>query len=952
MKFSISTEQPWKERSRSVGCQLIAGSCFYHISCLLICFVLASASFANIDDLRKGFQQPPDDARIMMRWWWFGPAVTKPEIERELRKMKEGGIGGVEVQPVYPLLPDDPVNGIKNIPYLSDEFLEMLRFTALKCKELGLRFDLTLGSGWSFGGAKTPITDAAGQLRVERVKVSGDTRRVPLPAMIPTEKLVAVFEKTSPSKAGPMEDYPDEPWQEVKNIHDGAAWFETSSTSYEVMFFISSRSGMQVKRPSFGAEGYVLNHLDKPSVDNYLKSTGDRLFQAFDKTTVPYSIFCDSLEVYNQDWTDDFLAEFQRRRGYDLKPYLPALVENGPTDSITNTAKIADIRYDWGRTITELFNERFMVPTQAWAKAHGTRFRIQGYGIPPAAISSNQWADIADGEGAQWKVVRAARWASSANHIYGRNITSSETWTWLHSPVFRATPLDLKAEGDIHFLQGINQLIGHGWAYTPPQVEYPGWRFYAAGEYSEDNPWWIVMPDLAKYLQRMSWLMRQGTPQNDIALYLPNADAYARFSAGKVHLIDVERELVGEKLMPAIFEAGYNIDFFDDAILQNTVKIENQNLLLGASRHRVVILPGIERIPLESMRKLDAFVKAGGILIATRRLPSIVPGIKATAAEQAELKEIVRNLFSGKNPSVAFVEADENVGAALRKLLAPDVEISPIATDFGFVHRKTADADIYFVANTSNQKRKVEIAFRANASQVESWDAMSGQTFAANVTRRNENSTTLTFTFEPYESRVITFSSSKIDLPKMDMQKGVVSSVDLSSDWRVAVGSNAPTMFKRLHSWTDDDATRYFSGPSTYERSFEVNTENMSAGNRILLDLGESTPLDVQPLRSGMQTWIDPPIREAAVIYVNGQRVGSLWCPPYRLDITKFVKAGQNQLRIVVANTALNYMAGRKLPDYKLLNLRYGERFQPQDMDKIQPVPSGLTGSVKLTILR
>src|SRR6185369_5291757 len=223
---------------------------------------------------------------------------------------------------------------------------------------------------------------------------------------------------------------------------DGVALPANIAEGSEVFFFISSRSGMQVKRPSFGAEGYVLNHLDKTAAENYLKTTGDRLFQAFDRSTIPYSVFCDSLEVYNQDWTDDFLSEFQKRRGYDLKPYLPALaMDIGP--------KAADIRYDWGRTITELFNDNFMIPMQAWSKKNGTRFRIQGYGLPPASISSNQWADISDGEGAQWKVVRAARWASSANHIYGRNITSSETWTWLHSPVFRATPLDIKAEADI-----------------------------------------------------------------------------------------------------------------------------------------------------------------------------------------------------------------------------------------------------------------------------------------------------------------------------------------------------------------------------------------------------------------------------------------------------------------------------------------------------------------------
>src|SRR3954471_1130207 len=90
----------------------------------------STAIAAGIDDLQKGFVDPPADARIMMRWWWFGPAVTKSELERELRVMKDAGIGGVEVQPFYPLLPDDPANGIKNLPYLSDEFLEMLRFTA------------------------------------------------------------------------------------------------------------------------------------------------------------------------------------------------------------------------------------------------------------------------------------------------------------------------------------------------------------------------------------------------------------------------------------------------------------------------------------------------------------------------------------------------------------------------------------------------------------------------------------------------------------------------------------------------------------------------------------------------------------------------------------------------------------------------------------------------------
>src|SRR5713101_6737802 len=144
---------------------------------LLLLFLSAAATAApaeSIADLHRAFQHPPDDARIMMRWWWFGPAVTKPELERELRAMKESGIGGVEVQPVYPQALDDPEHGFHNFPYLSDEFIDALHFAAVNARELGLRFDLTLGSGWPFGGPHIPITQTAGKLRVLSVSTSPD----------------------------------------------------------------------------------------------------------------------------------------------------------------------------------------------------------------------------------------------------------------------------------------------------------------------------------------------------------------------------------------------------------------------------------------------------------------------------------------------------------------------------------------------------------------------------------------------------------------------------------------------------------------------------------------------------------------------------------------------------------------------------------------------------------
>jgi hypothetical protein len=883
----------------------------------------------NINELERGFRRPPDDARIMMRWWWFGPAVTKPQLEREMRLMKEGGIGGFEVQPVYPVALDDEAAGIKNFPFLSDQFIDALRFTSEKARELGLRFDLTLGSGWPFGGPFVPISDAAGKLRFERVKVSANSRRVKVPDVGIGEKFLAAFvARTQNDSIQPQS------LREIIEIRDGAAWLPSDITdAHEVLFFISSRTGMQVKRPAIGSEGYVLNHLDRTATQNYLKNVGDRLMQAFPTSgsNRPYAIFCDSLEVYGQDWTPDLLDEFKKRRGYDLKPYLPALA----MDIGSDTTKI---RRDWGLTLTELLNERFLTPLHSWSKQNRTLLRIQNYGVPAATISSNAYNDLSEGEGSQWKTLRASRWAASANHLYGRPVTSSETWTWLHSPVFRATPLDLKAEADRHFLQGINQLIGHGWPYTAPGVEYPGWRFYAAGVYNEKNPWWPVMPDVSLYLQRLSYLLRQGQPVSDVALYMPNDDAWSHFSTGNIHMIEMLREMVGPQIIPKVLESGFNLDFFDD-----------DSFLFDQKKYRVVILPGVERIPLQTYRKLEAFVRGGGILIATRRTPQLAPGFKATEAETNEVMELSRRLFSDTGARAHFVADEANqLAKTLTSALRPDVALTPAEPEIGFVHRRTAEAEIYFLANTSNVRKSVKATFRQQGLQAEWWDPLTGNVAAAKIDTATDQGVTTSLDLEPYASRVLVFSRRKLP-PGPTIPSTTSKQILINGDWRVSFGSNGPvTQMNTLRSWTEDEQTRYFSGVASYEKELTMVGTMWESGRKLFIDFGEGQPNQSQPSQAGMQTLFDAPIREAAIVYVNGQRAGSIWCPPYSLDITNLVRLGPNKLRIEVSNTAINYMSGRSLPDYRLLNLRYGERFRPQEMEKVQPVPSGLLGPICL----
>ena len=910
----------------------------------------------SLASFKQAFEKPPDDSRIMVRWWWFGPSVTTADLEREMRQMKEAGIGGFEVQPVYPLALDDPDHGFQNYPFLSNQFIAALRFASIRARQLGLRMDLTLGSGWPYGGPNISVTQAAGALRFSAVAVRPGEAELPLPAIVTGEKLIAVFlEKGHPN------NFETETGSELVDIQNGRVRVPAGLVGPHVaLFFIASRTGQTVKRAAVGAEGFVLDHYDPAATENYLKFVGDRLMQAFGSNP-PHAIFCDSLEVNGSDWTGDFLQQFRARRGYDLKPFLPALVSG-------IGAKAASVRHDWGQTLTELFNENFVGPVEAWARQHGTFFRAQLYGTPPAILSSNALVDLPEGEGAHWKSFAPTRWASSANHLYGRPVTSSETWTWLHSPAFRATPLDFKAEADVHFLEGINQLVGHGWPYSPSMAGEPGWRFYASTALNPHNPWWLVMPDVARYLQRVSFMMRQGRPANDVAVYLPTDDAWAGFSLGRASVSEAMDKLLGPHLIPRLLETGYGFDFIDDAAINQLGKVEHGALAVNDNRYAIVILPGVERIPVATLRKLEDFARQGGILVATRRTPSLAPGLAEGEAQTSQIREMSQRLFEGPSVPAHFVEdEDSKLDKMLSSLIPPDISLSPSVPEIGFVHRKTGFGEVYFLANTGNQTRSTQATFRVAEMQAEWWDPFTGNIAAAEVLARPPGATTVALDLESYGSRILVFSNrpesedthatpgagfpiAKPGVPLTRPHGKMPSALDLSTGWEVTFGkSGRSVVMDQLRSWTDDEKTCFFSGIVTYEKTFTLPENFSGSGLEVTLDFGEGKPIPETPLKNpGMQAWLDSPVREAAVVYVNGQRAGSVWHPPYSVEVTGLLKAGKNTLRVVVGNLSINEMAGSALPDNRLLNNRYGARATPQDMENLQALPSGLLGPVRL----
>ncbi|MGQ9916139.1 MAG: glycosyl hydrolase [Bryobacteraceae bacterium] len=835
---------------------------------------LVAVGAASLEEVAKTLQSPPPEARILMRWWWFGPAVTHQELARELEAMKAAGIGGVEIQPVYPLTLDDAAAGLRNLRYLSPEFLEALRFTQVKARQLGLRVDLTLGSGWPFGGPKIPRELAAHRLRVEPLSQPLQLRW--------GERVLGEFPENG-------------------------------------LRFLESQTGQMVKRASVGAEGFVLDHYSRAALERYLETVGGPLLRAFGPDR-PYAVFCDSLEVFGADWTPDLPQEFQRRRGYDLMPLLPALVGEWDEEK-------ARIRHDWALTLTELAEERFLRPLAEWSRRNGVKLRAQVYGTPPVTLASQRYVDLADGEQTQWRRLSASRWASSAHHILRRAVTASETWTWLHSPTFAATPLDIKAEADIHFIQGINQLIGHGWPYSPPQAGKPGWGFYAAAALNDHNPWWPVMPDLALYLQRVSWLLRQGDPVADVLLYVPVADIRSRFSAasGRVSIDRSVHEVIGDAAIPQILEAGYNFDAVDDGLLEEA---------LPGGRYRALVLVNAERMEPSSLERITAFARSGGHVFVVGRKPRLSPGYLNREENDRKVQAAAAALLAEER--VHAVGAETQLGEALRVAVRPAVEWTPRSPALAFAQRRLSDGDVFFVANTGNAPWRGRLGFRADKQPAAAWDLVTGERHEF----RGEAE------LPPYGSLVF-FAGGSDPAPS---SKQLSREIDLSKGWDVTfLETGRKIRYEALRSWTDDAETRFYSGGAAYEKTVQVGRDALWAW----LEFGPVQPVAPASQRQpGMRAWVDAPVKDAAVIHVNGKRVGTVFAPPYRIDLSGWLKEGENRLRIEVFNTNLNLLAKHGEPDYRVLAAAYGERFQMQDMKNLRPAPSGLTGSVKLVVWR
>jgi hypothetical protein len=395
--------------------------------------------------------------------------------------------------------------------------------------------------------------------------------------------------------------------------------------------------------------------------------------------------------------------------------------------------------------------------------------------------------------------------------------------------------------------------------------------------------------------------------------------------------------------MSAILSAGYNVDYIDaDAI--NSV---------GLGTHQILVLPPTNRIPAETLRKIGAWVKSGGKVIAIGRAPSIDPDGKTVAA----ITSLSRQLFDASNGSL--VPDDSMLGEALHKAAKPDFALRSDNAEIGFIRRKLPTSDIYFVANTSNHAVETTANFATAHKFGEQWNPDNGTTTSA-------TSANVALHLAPYESRLFIFSNVK-STSSAPSAAATTRLADLSDNWQVRFAATGKTRSEAtLTDWITSDDTKHYSGEAVYTRDFDLASIPTAAATYLQIDGGAPVTPPVgtinrpapnhsgipNPLITrtgpGMHAWYEPPVREAAIVFINGKRAGSLWHPPYKLNVTPYLKSGQNRIEIRVYNTALNAWSALPPHDYKPLIAKYGDRFQMQDLDKVKPISSGILGNIHL----
>ncbi|MGR3810774.1 glycosyl hydrolase [Jiulongibacter sp. NS-SX5] len=858
-------------------------------------------------------QQKELNTKPFTRWWWMGSAVNEAGIKYNLEQFAKAGLGGVEITPIYGVKGEDE----NFLPFLSDKYLKKLNYTTHIADSLGLKVDMVLGTGWPYGGPQVESEHAATKLRHELLEVSKSQtidHAIETPSFEPLVAAIAV-------------NHTGETINIEKQIVNNRLKWE-SSIDGKIYLFFAGKTGQKVKRAAPGGEGFTVDHYSKNALEDYLKPYSEKL-------NAPIrAIFNDSYEVYSTDFTPDFLQQFETKRGYSIKPYLPALVEK--TDSET----INRVRADYRRTLSDLLKEEFNETWTRWSNKKGFQTKLQAHGSPGNLLDLYATADIPEcetfgsmpfdipGFRREAEDIREGdadpvmlKFSSSAAHVMGRPLVSSESFTWLRDH-FKTAVSQCKPELEELLLNGINHVFLHGSTYSPPTAEWPGWKFYASVNFSPQMTIWKDAPALFNYIENCQKYLRKGVPDNEIGVYWPIEDTYHDFLKGqlffqfKIHSLD--EWLLNTpfyRTNQLLIKSGYQVDFFSDDFISQA-KVNNGLLVLPGGSYKALVIPETKHMPLETMQKLVALKREGANIIF-ESTPQTVPGNFDLESRELALEKLGRQIETTNSENLIEKLREESITPeALRSY------------DLKFIRRKDDDKFIYYIVNHT-------------ANDFDDWVSLNELRSSAIFVNPNTGNKSLATSkgiklylqLKAGESIIIeTNTKEHFQGHQYLKEQNVSYNIEGPYELEFLEGGPTlpqPTMLPELNSWTElGSEAENFSGTAKYTVRFDSPNSDVK---NWLLQL--------------------PDVRESAKIYLNGKEVAWLWANPFEVVLSGLKSKG-NLLEIEVTNLAANRirakeMRGEEWKNFYEINM-VNKDYQKFDATLWKPMPSGLIGDVSL----
>ncbi|MDR0415673.1 MAG: glycosyl hydrolase family 2 [Prevotellaceae bacterium] len=915
----------------------------YCLPCSLLLLLLSACPL-----WAQSVEWPPvaREAKPYTRWWWLGSAVDEANLTASLEAYAKKGIGGVEITPIYGVKGNDS----SNIPFLSPRWMEVYTHVTHEAKRLDMEVDMNTGTGWPFGGPQIGMDEAASKIVFRRYTLPADTGAkflLPMQGKNLLPMRLMAFGKNAEKKKVDVTG---------KVSADGTLLWATPQGEWELVAVFGGKTMQRVKRAAPGGEGLVMDHFSKAATVKYLKRFDDAFAQS--SAPSPGAFFNDSYEVYGADWTSDLLTEFSRRRGYKLEDYL--LVFLGEDGSADDHAHVVS---DYRETLGELLLENFTATWTNWAHRHGSITRSQAHGSPGNLIDLYAAVDIPECEsfgisdfgikGLRKDSLRKEndsdismlKYASSAAHVSGKKLTSSETLTWL-SEHFRTSLSQCKPDIDLMLVAGVNHLLFHGTPYSPKEAAWPGWLFYASVNISPTNTIWRDADAMCSYIARAQSFLQYGQPDNDFLVYLPIYDIWYgnrknHYAAFSIHdMQERAPDFIGA--VTSIIGSGYDVDYISDRLIK-TAKVEGGLLKTqGGSTYKAIVLPSVKIIPPATLKALMRLAQDGATVIFVGQYPSNVPGLQNREENLKSLSRLLKSLpaadFGGVNVA-AFGKGKIATGANYPQTLADcGVSGEAIRTELGahLIRRANESGHHYFIANLQAKDVDAWASLAVDATSAMLYDPMTGKLGKGKL-RRSNGKAEVYLQLRSGESVILkTFKNADVEAAPWPYYREQPLAIEIAGGWQLQFVESEPAIdgvfdVGSLKPWTDlnvPDATVNM-GTARYTATFDLPPIEADGW---ILDLGD--------------------VRESARVTVNGQQVATLWAVPYRAAVGHALKAGRNTVEIEVTGTPANRIADydrrgvkwRIFNEINFVNIWY----RPTTFGHWQPMPSGLLGTVKL----